>query len=404
MSVAPAASQIRVPAGNPITYQIGQDVGHNGFAIFNANKSSWLYLDSNSNLIISGDTGDGQQHFQIVSGSCGGYGCVDGNTGRSSNVRISYIEFNTQGAMAYFWNNGGNFATGIEWDHNDMNETSDADHALFWVLTGSGYGANSIHDNVFTGLVTSGGFGADAVQGGSGYTDMYNNTITMTVGSYTGTQHNDGYQVISKVQYIRIWNNHFTNIGNYPVYIEGSASGSNGSNIMIYNNIMDTTNSGMQSSSTRQAVAIGPHVGGLSWTNVLVANNDIVDYGPSSCIDVRDPGPYSPPVTWTNVRVYNNICWNGAGNVIDSGVITGNNITSNNGSHFASYINLSPSNNMRLLSTDTLFRDKGTTLSDFSIDKDGVTRPQGPAWDIGAYEYSGQGAELPAPPQFLTVK
>lgn len=32
-------------------------------------------------------------------------------------------------------------------------------------------------------------------------------------------------------------------------------------------------------------------------------------------------------------------------------------------------------------------RDKGTTLSGFDIDKDGITRPQGAAWDMGAYEY-----------------
>jgi hypothetical protein len=37
--------------------------------------------------------------------------------------------------------------------------------------------------------------------------------------------------------------------------------------------------------------------------------------------------------------------------------------------------------------------DTGTTLDSFSIDKDGIPRPQGAAWDIGAYEYNPGGVE-----------
>jgi len=33
-------------------------------------------------------------------------------------------------------------------------------------------------------------------------------------------------------------------------------------------------------------------------------------------------------------------------------------------------------------------KDRGTTISSFATDKDGITRPQGSAWDIGAYEYA----------------
>ena len=45
------------------------------------------------------------------------------------------------------------------------------------------------------------------------------------------------------------------------------------------------------------------------------------------------------------------------------------------------------SNNAFQLKSDSPAKDSGATLTDFSVDKDGTTRPQGSAWDIGAYEY-----------------
>jgi hypothetical protein len=42
--------------------------------------------------------------------------------------------------------------------------------------------------------------------------------------------------------------------------------------------------------------------------------------------------------------------------------------------------------------------DNGITLPGFSTDHDGVTRPQGPAWDIGAYEI-----RIPGPPTLISV-
>ena len=39
------------------------------------------------------------------------------------------------------------------------------------------------------------------------------------------------------------------------------------------------------------------------------------------------------------------------------------------------------------LQADSLLKDMGATLTGFSTDKDGITRPQGLSWDIGAYEY-----------------
>jgi Right handed beta helix region len=49
------------------------------------------------------------------------------------------------------------------------------------------------------------------------------------------------------------------------------------------------------------------------------------------------------------------------------------------------------------LRTNSAAIDRGATLSTVTTDRDGVPRPQGSAWDIGAYEYS-TGAQASVPP------
>lgn len=47
------------------------------------------------------------------------------------------------------------------------------------------------------------------------------------------------------------------------------------------------------------------------------------------------------------------------------------------------------------LQIDSPLKDVGATLTGFSTDKAGTSRPQGSAWDIGAYEYSAGGGGTP---------
>ena len=69
-------------------------------------------------------------------------------------------------------------------------------------------------------------------------------------------------------------------------------------------------------------------------------------------------------------------------------------------------------NDFHLLPSDIAAQNKGIDLSsscsiisELCKDKDSVTRPQGPAWDIGAYEYvPGGDTTSPAAPSSLAVK
>jgi hypothetical protein len=50
------------------------------------------------------------------------------------------------------------------------------------------------------------------------------------------------------------------------------------------------------------------------------------------------------------------------------------------------------------LASGSIAIDQGTTLAEVPTDKDGVTRPQGSAYDIGAYEFGQSAPVLFLPP------
>jgi len=57
---------------------------------------------------------------------------------------------------------------------------------------------------------------------------------------------------------------------------------------------------------------------------------------------------------------------------------------------------------LHLQAGDAVATDHGLSLAAyFTTDKDGVTRPQGSAWDIGAYEFQTT-SSIASPPTNLT--
>ena len=65
-------------------------------------------------------------------------------------------------------------------------------------------------------------------------------------------------------------------------------------------------------------------------------------------------------------------------------------------------------NDMRLSSSDTVATDRGQNVANldprFAYDYLGISRPQGVAWDIGAYESMSVGGKMPMPPYILKIE
>lgn len=94
-----------------------------------------------------------------------------------------------------------------------------------------------------------------------------------------------------------------------------------------------------------------------------------------------------------NPTIKNNIMYQNGGTIVNYGssIVTSNNLTTD-----PKFVNPSTFD-FRLQSTSAAI-NAGTTLSEVTTDAGGVSRPQGGAYDIGAFEYeSGSTSTLPAP-------
>jgi hypothetical protein len=391
-------------AGNPVTYKIGQDSAHNGTAQFVGGTTYHFISGAVQNVVLSGDAGDGQRHFLYQSGlrfaDCGG----------SINFRISYVSVPAATFKFMYLNGGGH---GIEIDHCYVHKVQGSSGDDDSILTmgpdqATAFDVNKIHDNVFDVPSSGNGTGDDCIQGAQWGCSVYNNVITgYIVPAYPRTQHQDGWQLLNGT-YCKCYGNVFINICNYPVF--GDAYDGDFVHFWVYNNNIIITDPGIRASNPPQGIAIGPDGGSFShlghwpaFTDVVVANNLIVDYGGHAAINLRNnPGQSS---AFTSCVVSNNISINSGGvGLNSSGVVSQNNQMSlgmaSGAGHFVSYTqNQGDVADFHLVSGDTFFVHKAVSLSQyFSSDKDGITRPQGQAWDIGPYELvSG------SPPQHLNT-
>lgn len=360
---------------NGVTYQIGQDIQHNGLAIFDATGATgtneyWLALTNKQNIRILGDAGDGQSHFKLINAYKGAYGqnCKD--------IRIAFVDFLVA-------DNGLDFNPGLgsnECDHCTIYLTGFGDHAFFALWQGTGWDNNRFHhNNVFIPYSPSNGHGSDGLQfNGSGFSIYSNNIIGYNNGSYTG-QHPDGWQGLGNIAMVKIFNNYFQDIPSYPIYAEPFVGGYSG--LWIYNNICMNTDF-----TSDQAIVVGATTAYPS-NDVLIANNVTDNY--RFPFSIRDPSG-SNPLAFTGCRFFNNV--NIAGiNQLESTIISGTNLVLTRAQAqnvFVSYTSGQSGNNYMLTNQATGLINQGTSLNSyFSIDKNGVFRPQGAAWDIGAYEF-----------------
>ena len=379
-------------AGSRITYQIGQEAGHNGTAIFSGNNTlSWLsysYVAPVHDIVISGNAGDGAQHFVLTNftkmGTCDLY----------TNFYLGYVRAENliSGGI-----DGGQ--ENIEFDHLYLYVTSsNVTCTSTLILTGTNYGSSSMHDCTFY-VPNKNGSGPDVINWlGSGF-DIYNNTFI----GYAATNFAPGYHMDGQQHqggnFTRYWNNFIANCGNYQIYVD--LTGASVTNCLIYNNVI------IGSAGIIVGVDAGP-APIRYFHNVVIANN-VVDCGTNYIVQPYALGNPRQDTSayFIECKVANNIAIYNGGPSLPFNFIGWTNVNANAtnanvtvstaeaATIFRRYAPSQISNDFHLLGTASSLIGKGTNLySFFTADKDGNAQPSFGAWDIGAYEYISQGSPI----------
>ncbi|MGZ3782333.1 MAG: choice-of-anchor Q domain-containing protein [Pseudobdellovibrionaceae bacterium] len=382
-----------------IFVRVGQDVGHAGTVILDG---AGIFIGYVSYITIDGSVA-GAQHLKIqnVTSANKDDGVAISNGGSGGvGIRISNVTITN-------CNNGINLTYGdlFEVDHNNI--TIIGDHGInYYANPLHSWGANLIHDNTITSLDNTGFGGADSIQPGNS-SDIYNNTFyaVESTAALAG-QHPDTLQLGGR--YTRIYNNTFINVGDSNIDFDAMGSGVI-QDLYIYNNLFHITTQVDNYPDFIRMYSTGMAIN--TFSNVKILNNTFIDnIGGVQLIGID----------------FANGTGAGAGNEIKNNLAKGStsmglNIGSGGGSFVLSLSNNIypnkqatdptaiigvPSLDANFVPTamDTLAKDHGTTLSYFTTDKLGTPRPQGPAWDIGAFEYSSTGTLTLAAPKNLRVQ
>jgi hypothetical protein len=379
-----------------VTYRIGQDSAHNGTAIFSG-SDTWLG-GSLTNLVLSGDAGDGKQHF-----ATSGFTTLAWSYSGPSNLRISYVDF---GKVA---SNGGNPedfvfldpVSAFEFDHNYVYMTSPTANAFgYFQFKGTSWDESSIHDNtIYTPhAAMDPGQGSDGIETGSstGYS-IYDNTLVSYGNAYTGGQHADGWQDTGGSSYIKIYGNRILNYGNFALY--GDPTFGPLAHVWVYNNVVMDSDPYVQAGSSGGIIFGtdgGLTTGSTSFDDIVIANNMGVDYLKQQAAFALN-NHTSFPTTFTKCVMANNITVNSS--AVDHGIdMIGNSSTplvddvslsaTQAASMFVSYVpNGGLKNDFHLSAMATALLGKGANESQyFTTDLDGNARPATGPWDVGPYE------------------
>jgi hypothetical protein len=370
--------------------------------------------------VISGDAGDGAQHFQV-----NGAGRVIDASG-STDLRVAYLKVpSANQSFAYF--NGG---TQIEIDHcyyyKVAGSSSDEDNFAYFGVNGSTWDVNKIHDCVFYCPHQNGGAGDgdDFIQGGDSGVSIYNNSlIGYNVSSYPRGQHQDGWQPLGG-SYFKFYNNYCQNIGNYALFGDGLFGPF--TNFLCFNNVGIITDPTVASLNP-QGLIIGSDGGYYSqnnntWdtmTNCAIVNNLVIDYTQANTAGHMANG-FNYTINaqgqdkFINCIGYNNIVVNGGSFFWESTVANGANPVLSVGQASSNFVSFSPNsatpanNNFNLRNTATALIGQGINLTnkvaslritgpDFTQDFNGNPRPTSGAWDIGPYQYVSTPTPTPTP-------
>jgi len=255
------------------------------------------------------------------------------------------------------------------------------------------------HDNTLYVPVNSQAdpYGADCFRWGGSGVSIYNNSISGYFNGYTGSQHQDGCQVMGGTD-IKIYNNYFFQLGNSGCYISPAFQAQ--TYTYVYNNVVVACHD--------FGIYMDVESGDVSTTlaNCLLANN-IVEPVPSSAFGTFFGGFSGQTGSFANNIVANNIVINesssqsyfgstisqaGAATESDTVFLT----TAQAASDFLANTTTSTNGNFHLTSAATALIGEGINLSSyFTIDKDENLRPATGAWDIGPFVYGATNTPVP---------
>ena len=421
-------------AANPITIAVdASDSNHNGMVIFDYNQygdtaTTWGITVLRNYITFNGSV-NGINHIQInnlrnINTNWYSVGIYSDSTTGITIDHLTFINDNNPIRI--------NYATNITIKNSIFRQVR-GDAAISMAASSGSWDANKIYNNYIETMhntarppgATYPYGGPDGVQGYSGLS-IYNNTFkVITTSVYTSTQHPDMMQITGN--YIKVYGNEFINVGDSafdfdPVY----AGNANPHDVWIYNNIFKIVDSIDSYPEYIRIYSSGGTISSL--TNFKILNNLFIDDNVWTPIRISN---YNGNPTASGNEIKNNIFYNtGKGdqyfptwsidsstNFSSNSFVFDGNIYYNptNTPHiffrgtdytaanwvsanepkgkttapaFVSYTPLAPENDFHLNSTDTIAKDAGVSLNSyFSTDKDGTSRPQGLAWDIGAYEY-----------------
>ncbi|HZR19660.1 MAG TPA: choice-of-anchor D domain-containing protein [Verrucomicrobiae bacterium] len=393
-------SLARGTSSNWVTYRTGQDLGHNGIVILDASgPTQWFNASSPWYVTLSGQVGSATN---LVIANYTGWKIYSGTSGY---LHLSYIQFpKTQGQLNFY------NSSHIEVDHCYFDKVY-GNNDQSGVMGGpqdngtGGFGWNSFHDN-FVRIpcnASTPGYGDDGISWCASL-DVYNNHFQIYFdGAYptTGTaQHADVIQ--SDGQFIRVFNNVFEGVGESIFFFDALSAG-NFHDVQFFNNVVYMINPTL--GTVARCLDWRPEQQGGTLTRFLVANNTFVDENGLACLMLN------PNDNFVNCFVGNNIFYNcnplsapeksgltflynkAIAGTHGSSSLSHTQIASAPGGSvivFSRYSENSALNDLHLAPSDTGAIDRGTNFFStyFSTDADGVSRPQGTFWDLGAYEFS----------------
>jgi hypothetical protein len=334
-------------------------------------------------------------------------------------------------------------STGFNIHHCNLRQVR-GDAAVAAAGSSGGFDASTVCSNTFEMLFNNqpaGNDGPDGVQCGSGVS-IFGNTFLETVTTVTtSSQHPDMVQ--AQGNFLKIYNNEFINIGDSALDFDCFANSAT-HDVWVYNNVFHIVTSIDIYPEYFRLYTSGAAITSIS--NFKICNNTFVDDNFQYRVLRFDTFGGNPTASGNEIK--NNIFYNCGGGSSSTPIIYIENSTAFTASSFsfdaniyyrpsgqqyivfrgtsftaptwvaanepkgktsavtfASYSAFSANNDFHLQPTDTAAKDAGIDLSAyFSTDKDGKARPQGPAWDIGAYEYGSATNSRPqAPTNFRIV-